>query len=474
MKKSPYPDARTNKLLVLALFVLVIGLPPVAATARRQLRSQTPAKSESTRGLVPADLSTYPEAPTGFDNQTNGFVDQNTHVTIDGVNFALKFTIQMGLGPLYNADSCVACHQSPVAGGASEITELRAGHLDSQGNFVPATATITDDNGNVVPIPNRSIINSRSICPSIDATQIGSDGNPFVHPLANTQELLPKSENIRAYRLTMNILGDGFVEAVDDSTLTALGQSQSQMTGGVIHGEAVMVPLLEAPGQTRVGRFGWKDQTASLLSFASQAYLDEMGITNPLIKEDVTSVCDVVTDPEDTLSATPDPVDGVPLANIDRFARFMRAMKAPAPDRIVMGQPDVLAGQKVFDSVGCSICHVTTLVTADAGTVINGGAYTIPQALGHTQFHPYGDFLLHNVGTGDGIVQSGGQETRKKIRTAALWGLRTRSRYMHDGESLTISAAILRHAGEASGVITAYRGLSTTQKAQLIAFLRAL
>jgi hypothetical protein len=468
VRNGLYPSARVVKLLVFLVFILFVILPRAGAT------SQFKPATIGLQGVLPADLSSYPEAPTGFDNETNGLVDQNTHVNVDEANFLVRFTIQMGLGPLYNAQSCVECHGIPVAGGASETTELRAGHLDAQGNFAPATATIIDDNGNTVPIPNRSIINSRSICPAIDATQLGSDGNPFVHPTANTVEVLPKSENVRGYRLTLNILGDGFVEAVSDSTLTALAQSQSQSTNGVIHGESVLVPLLEAPGQTAVGRFGWKDQTASLLSFAGQAYVDEMGITNRLVPADVTTVCDVVSDPEDTPSLTPDPVTGAQLANVDRFARFMRAAKAPPPDAIAMATADVKAGQILFTSIGCSVCHVPTLVTADAGTAVDGGAYIVPEAIGHTQFHPYGDFLLHNIGTGDGIVQSGGQETRKKMRTAALWGLRARSRYMHDGQSLSISAAILRHAGEAAAVINSYRALSADKKAQLIAFLRAL
>ncbi|HUK92230.1 MAG TPA: di-heme oxidoredictase family protein, partial [Blastocatellia bacterium] len=405
--------------------------------------SQSNARSASLLWVSRPVQGALPEAPTGYDNQTNGVVDQNTHVAIDEANFEEHFTISLGLGPLYNAQSCAECHQQPVTGGTSDITEVRAGHFDAQGEFVPATASVIDDAGSQVLIPNRSIINSRSICPGIDATQLGGDGNPFVHPSANTREVLPKTENVIGYRVTLNTLGDGFVEAVDDSVLIGLAQSQSAQTNGVIHGEAVMVPLLEAPGQSRVGRFGWKDQMASLLSFAAQAYLDEMGITNRLTPNDVTQVCKVTPDPEDTPSTTPDPVTGTNLANLDRFARFMRATRAPAVDPKLLATADAQAGQGLFTSVGCAICHVTTMVTAPAGTSINGGTFVVPPALGSTHFHPYGDFLLHNVGTGDGISQSGGKETQKKFRTAPLWGLRTRSRYMHDGRSLTVSAAIL-------------------------------
>jgi CxxC motif-containing protein (DUF1111 family) len=98
----------------------------------------------------------------------------------------------------------------------------------------------------------------------------------------------------------------------------------------------------------------------------------------------------------------------------------------------------------------------------------------VPDALGNKVIHPFSDFLLHDVGTGDGIVQNGGQETRTKIRTAPLWGLRTRLRLMHDGLSLTRTAAILRHEGEATDVIDRYQALSPEEKSQLLTFLDSL
>jgi len=106
--------------------------------------------------------------------------------------------------------------------------------------------------------------------------------------------------------------------------------------------------------------------------------------------------------------------------------------------------------------------------------VINQGAFVVPPELGGKTIHPFGDFLLHNVGTGDGIVQNGGPSTRNKVRTAPLWGLRTRDRLMHDGESLTRNEAILRHAGEAGLVIFNYRNLSGADKSALITFLNSL
>jgi CxxC motif-containing protein (DUF1111 family) len=122
----------------------------------------------------------------------------------------------------------------------------------------------------------------------------------------------------------------------------------------------------------------------------------------------------------------------------------MRATKVPPVDPVVAATSDAQAGRKLFAQIGCTFCHVSSTTTAPAGTVINGGAFAVPDALGNKIIHPYSDFLLHDVGTGDGIVQNGPPETANKLRTAPLWGLRTRDRLMHDGESLTRSDAAMQ------------------------------
>src|SRR4029453_16192230 len=115
-----------------------------------------------------------------------------------------------------------------------------------------------------------------------------------------------------------------------------------------------------------------------------------------------------------------------------------------------------------------------TIVTAPVGTVFNGGTFTVTAALGNKIIHPFGDFLLHDIGTGDGIVQNGGQSTRNKMRTAPLWGVRSRTRLMHDGESLSLNSAILRHSNQGSQARNNYQNLFTSKKNQVIAFLESL
>ena len=375
------------------------------------------------------------EAPAGFDNQTNGFL---TQVDYDAARatFEERDEIADGLGPVYNAQSCAECHQNPVTGGVSQVSELRAGHRDFSGNFVDA--------------PGGSLINERAIN-------------------ARIQERVPNNfENVRTLRLSTNTLGLGFVEAISSFTLIAIANNQPGQSGGQIAGQVIQVPVFEGTGASRVGRFGWKNQQASLLSFSADAYLNEIGITSRFLISENTSLgasvaaYDTVPDPEDTDN------------DIDVFANFMRSTKVPPRDEALAATSDAIAGVNLFYQIGCNICHVSSITTLPAGTVLNGGTFPVPAALGNKTIHPYSDFLLHDVGTGDGIVQNGGQSTANKLRTMPLWGVRTHDRCMHDGAAMTLQEAILRHAGEATFVTNNYRALGFTQRNQIIAFLKSL
>lgn len=410
--------------------------------------------------------STVTEAPAGYDNQPNGLTDQATF-SMDRGKFEEVEAIGDGLGPIFNAQSCRECHQNPVSGSTSQVKELRAGHRDSSGNFVPATAYLAD---NTVTIPNRSLINQRSICPAVDTITVNGTQETYNYSQTQGQERITTAETILALRSSLNTLGDGFVESIGDQTLLNLASTQCSSTRGAICGEAVRVAVLEANGALAVGRFGWKDQHASLLSFSSDAYLNEMGISNrlPPNNVDVTRVCDVVPDPNDN---TP---DSEGLNDIDHFARFMRATKVPPRDTAVANSSDGIAGASLFRSVGCDICHVSSITTVPAGTAVAAGAFIVPNSLGNKIIHPYSDFLLHNIGTGDGIVQTGGQETANKMRTPPLWGVRTRTELLHDGRSVTFYDAIERHRNEAQPVTNNFNSLNAIQQNQLITFLRSL
>ena len=479
------------------LFFVAVGLLALGLAAHS--RSQSPSQSS--------------EALIGLDDQSNGFSDPDRRQADQKFFDEVEHIAPDGLGPLYNAQSCRECHQTPVSGAASQVTELRVGHLDAHGLFQNPEIPI---NHGSETIKDRTLVNDRAIC-------------------AEIQEHVPDTETVRTTRLATNILGDGYVEAISDETLLSIRKQQCRTSHGKICGQAVMVPVPDSEGKDRIGRFGWKDQHASLLAFAADAYLNEMGITNSIQKDEVTTTCgppvtttipnkdsSKITEP----NSLPDPTDNQ-LEDIDHFAGFMRSLKAPSRDLTTATASEVKHGAELFRKIGCATCHVETIVTgkSPAGP---GGPGLHPDALENRTIHPFSDFLLHDVGTGDGIAvalvehfgrkrleerlreetsaarevkePSGKSEdecsesyqtavaegekhpkllrdtlcARNKIRTAPLWGLRLRSRLMHDGNSVDVDDAIRRHRGEATHITEQFLKLKASDQKVLLAFLQSL
>ncbi len=413
-------------------------VPSALAAARRLCGRHRPAVVLSAAGWLALALvaarpapppPTATEAESGYDGLTNGVSPQD-EMDLDRATFDEEESPEDGLGPTYNATSCGGCHATPQSGGSSQVAELRGGHWHD---------------GRYTDHPGGGVIEDRALDAAI-------------------QEHALPSDNVLALRLSTSILGDAYVEAVADSTLRAIAAHQP----AELRGLAIEVPVLEAGGAEAVGRFGWKCQHASLLSFAADAYLNEMGVTSELLPTENTSS----GRPVDLFDAVPDPEDHG--EDLEAFVRFMRSTKAPPRDAELAGRPEVRQGETLFRQIGCASCHVPDLVTAPAGATVAGGAYTVPEALGSRLFHPYGDFLLHDVGTGDGVVQAGGAATRDMLRTAPLWGLRTRSHLMHDGLSLTLEEAIVRHDGQARRSADGYRALAREERNQVLDFLRSL
>jgi CxxC motif-containing protein (DUF1111 family) len=332
-----------------------------------------------------------------------------------------------GLGPLFNGAGCAACHNVPVIGGSTPMTEMRAGHRDADGKFhVVGFTTLFQ---------------------------------MFSIPDHRCQAVMPPEVNVIARRAPIPLFGAGLVEAIPDEAIIALEDPFDRDRDGISGRAAVVTD--EATGQRRVGRFGWKAQIATLLTFSGDAYTNEMGITNevfplePLggISQARLRECDLVKDPEDQV----DPRTG--KRSIDNFESFMKFL-APLPRGPITDE--VRAGEQVFSAIGCNSCHTPSLTTgANASAALNRKPVPL-----------FSDLLLHELGTGDGIEQ--GAAEQNEIRTPALWGLRSRRPLMHDGSAPTISDAIRQHGGEATAVMERYRGATEQMRRALLAFLDSL
>jgi len=388
------------------------------------------------------------EAPQSFEYQNGLLPPKQFEEAL--ATFKEVETPEKGLGIHFNESSCAACHVAGrgrgLPGGSGPITELRAGHLGTNNEFIPA--------------PGGTLITTKA-----------------VRGATTEEKALSNTQNVRDRFITPSLFGAGFVECVSDDVLRKIAREQASSSGGRIRGFIHEVPVLEAKGKTAIGRFGWAAQHASLLSFSADAYRNEMGITSPLEPNDNTllgdPVDDGVRDPED---ATEPFGHDVPL-----FADFMRALSAP-PRLLPSAQKEkkeIEEGFKLFKSIGCATCHLPELVTANAGEWVDSKTFRVPKALGNKKFHPYSDFLLHDIGTGPSILREGlPPEARGSIRTAALWGVGTRQAngepLLHDGSVRTLEEAIQRHKNTAAKEAENFQRLREAERTRLLKFLRSL
>ncbi len=439
------------KVLALVLFAVALALPLVmpgsvegqggTEALTTDMDAKTPNDLFNGFGALGTPIDECLADPVPPTARGNGRFEDNKFI------FSERETVDDGLGPTYNDVGCVECHQSVDVGAFSQAMEFRAGHI-SGGLFVDA--------------PGGQLVHAR-----------GTDSDIVEH--------ITTGETVKTFRVTTSTLGDGFVECLSNTVLQNNVAAQPSAQRGTL----TSVPVVEANNALRIGRFGWKSQHASLLSFAGDAYLNEMGITNKfdgnLGRSSSHPAAGTTENPcttaEGVVNCTGAPFDPVPDPEDDgddvlAFADFMAATRAPGRQNPIPAA--AVRGDPLFNSVGCAVCHTRTLQTAAPGTSINGGAFAVPTALGNKIIHPFSDFALHDIGTGDGIVQNAGQSTANQMRTAPLWGIRARNRFMHQGLNITISDSIQLHAGQATSARNNFNFLSSAQRADLIAFVLSL
>jgi len=369
-------------------------------------------------------------APATFGDPIRGLTAAQSASFNDGKTEFLKVeTVDDGLGPVFNGRSCVECHSVPSAGGGSNRVVTRIGTI-TNGVFDPLTQF------------GGSLLQDHAIGPR--------DGSPHQF---QPEVPPPPVATIIAHRRTTPLYGLGFVDATPDSTFVALAASEAARNDGTA-GRAASVQNISA-GMNTVGKFGWKAQVPTLLQFSGDAYLNEMGITNPQFPNENCprgNCAELQFNPRPGLNDTGD--------SVEAFNEFMSMLAAPVRGTI---DDSVNAGERVFNTIGCNSCHVATLQSGRSN--IN--------ALDHKIYHPYSDFLLHDMGAlGDGIVQ--GDAGAREIRTAPLWGLRVINRFLHDGRATTLDDAIRQHDGQGRAASTRFGALNPTDHANLLAFLRSL
>ena len=333
-----------------------------------------------------------------------------------------------GLGPVFNERSCAACHTTPAVGGGSTRTVTRFSRRVN-GVFDPLAAL----GGSLMQ----------------DHALTLADGVSH----AFTPESVPAIATIVVQRRTTPLFGLGLVDATPDSDFLALAQMQASRGDGVV-GRASIVDNIRA-GMKTVGKFGWKAQVPTLFQFSGDAYVNEMGITTPDFPNEN---CPQGNCAE--LSFNPAPGLNDDGSGPVLLTNFMTLLAAPPR---AAQTHDTSDGEATFDRIGCTACHVATMHT---------GANAIA-ALDRKTYHPYSDFLLHDMGSLSDDLEMG-SATGREMRTTPLWGLRFVTRYLHDGRATTLDQAVLAHEGQGSGARDRYAALPAAVKSKVIAFLQSL
>ncbi|MFM7481315.1 MAG: di-heme oxidoredictase family protein [Planctomycetota bacterium] len=395
---------------------LAIALCPVVSVASAGTTEVQPAMGAPLSGLTADQVARFE-------------VGRSLYVT--------PVAMEDGLGPIMNKSNCGSCHANPL-GGWGAISVTRFG-MEEKGVFM------------LYPGESQSLAQSLSIS-------------------GFCAETIPADASIVRTRLTNSSMAFGLVEAIPDVQIAA-NADPNDVNGDGISGRVHWVSALEDPtgSPLRAGRFGWKAQVATVLTFSADAARNEMGLTNRFVPADNApngdtarlAVCDEVADPEDVLDANGS-------GFIDKVTDFQRFL-APPPQTPRSG----MAGELLFNQVGCAQCHVAQFTTSTSAS--------LEEAIRGKTIRPYSDFLLHDMGLlADGI--SDGEATELEMRTPVLWGLRRRDPMLHNGGasggSFTsrVLGAIALHGpfGEAASSAAAVGALSAADKAKLVKFLGSL
>jgi CxxC motif-containing protein (DUF1111 family) len=399
-----------------------------------------------------------------------------------------------GLGPRFNFNQCSGCHSQPTIGGTSppanpEFTVIANGIASGSHNTIPSFLTA---NGPAREARFPFFFNSNG-SPNTNAPNGGVEDLFVVSgrsdagscSLAQPSFSAAQSTNNVIFRIPTPVFGAGLLENIDDSTLIAVQMAAASNNFGISG------TFNHNGNDGTISRFGWKAQNKSLLLFSGEAYNVEMGITNEIFGQDrplpgedqqgsgLPANCLNLSKagyPEDatnfTVASSSDPAaqNAEVPSDIVLFAEFMRLLAPPTPSTTTPGgAASISRGQALFGAIGCATCHTQTIRSTQPSNVTS--------SLGSAPVSAFSDMEIHHMGTGLADNVSQGGAGGDQFRTAPLWGLGQRIFFLHDGRTTNLLNAIQAHqsnGSEATEVEENFSSLSTSQKQDLLNFLRSL
>jgi CxxC motif-containing protein (DUF1111 family) len=395
------------RLVLWTFFGAPIAVVMLAVSGGGALQAQTPPNfTQPIAGLSAGDVARFEAGLEAFSEEED---------------------VDDGLGPIFNDIGCARCHSAGGVGGDSTILETRFGKI-TNGVFDP----LARFGGSLQQLQGIG--------------DLGNGCNFF------TESILGGA-NVVARRRTTPLFGLGLVDATAEATFQQIANAQPAAQRGRMN------RVLEIrSGRTVMGKFGWKAQVPTLFQFSGDAYLNEMGITNPEFPDESCPNGDC----SNMARCNPVPALNDDGDDVVAFTDFMKFLAPPPRGPI---NATVTAGEAVFNSIGCATCHTAT-ITSSASAAEPG--------LRNRTYHPYSDFLLHDMGSLGDNIGAMGVAGLSEMRTLPLWGLRVRTRFLHDNRADTIPRAVENHAGQGAPSRDRFNSLGATQKAQILAFLNSL
>jgi CxxC motif-containing protein (DUF1111 family) len=377
-------------------------------------------------------LTSAPDASDSFDAPLEGLTASERLAFLRGDReFGRRFAPATGLGPIFNDVSCAACHSG-----------------DGRGRVENALVRIGAPEDGMLATMGGPQIQTRAI--------YGATSEPIPTGVATSVRLPPP------------VFGTGLIEAIPEATILALADPDDTDGDGISGRPNWVVPADYVPGTEigsgsapRLGRFGRKAQTTSLLEQTVEAYHQDIGITTDF--RPVENRNPLASQPHEAADQVADPELGA--ATVLAVVNYLRLLAPPAPGAMT---PQREAGSATFHAVGCASCHVPSLLTGSSAVA----------ALSQREVTLYSDLLLHDMGDALADDRPDGGASGREWRTAPLWGLRLMQKFlngeaflMHDGRARTVEEAILLHGGEAQAARDAFVALPEADRRALLDFV---
>lgn len=389
-------------------------------------------------------------------------------VDFESVFVTAPASINQGLGTLFNNSSCVSCH--PRDGRPSFPANINA----RSGFFLRVSLPGQLENGAPIPVPgfgtqiqNQAIFGyqpeGKFQVTYTDIVEILSDGTQITlkkptYSLIDTYIPFPGNA-LLSPRIGSPVFGLGLLEVITENDILQ-NQDINDTNGDGISGKANYV-FDAVTGTTKIGRFGWKANTATILEQCAGAYNGDMGITSYL-KPIETGFGQ--SNGEDGFGDDPELADHI----LQRVALYCKTLAVPAPRNITFS--NVRRGAKIFEQLECAKCHIPKMQTGPSAIA----------ALANQTIFPYSDLLLHDMGDGLADNRSDFLANGNEWKTRPLWGIgltnvvNNHTDFLHDGRAKNITEAILWHGGEALNSKNKFKQLSVKDRNDLLNFINSL